>query len=600
MISITNKVQCCGCNACGDACSHDAIRFETDIEGFWYPEVDKEKCIDCGLCEKVCPIINIKGFNNNNFNVPDCYAAIHKNLEIRFDSTSGGLFSACAEKVYKEGGYVGGVVYNEDFSASHFISNDRQDLIRLRSSKYLQSNAAGFYRKIKNLLNNQQKVLICGTPCQIFALQSFLGKVYENLLLIDFICMGVASPKVHRKYIEALEEEYNSKVVYFKAKNKELGWRNLTKKAMFANGKSYYGIRGKDMYSRAYHSHGINRPSCYNCKFKCLPRIADISLGDYWGVEKIAPELDDNIGTSAVIINSEKGATFFDKIKNRLIFKQTTIESIKQGNIAVTKSVSAPKYSRTDFFSDLDRLTFHEIAEKYFSMSKETLKQIIKRYCSYVYKFLVTTQLRPRPVWQFFMLNFLTKKVKSNWRKGHLIYPAPYCVFQLERGSKMILNGNLRFGVKKFRKSKIESRLLIGKGGRMIINGDTRLGYGCDVEVFPNAELVFGGGGGNIGLTLICGEKIHIGSNTYYGRDVNIRDTNGGHTIALQGFKDTNPVIVGNNVWLCSNCALMPGVKIGDGAVISAHSVVVSPIPPRCLAAGTPAKVIDNNILWKH
>jgi acetyltransferase-like isoleucine patch superfamily enzyme len=203
-------------------------------------------------------------------------------------------------------------------------------------------------------------------------------------------------------------------------------------------------------------------------------------------------------------------------------------------------------------------------------------------------------------VLQFFALNFFTKKVKSNWRKGHFIYPSPYCIFQLEKGSKIILNGNLRFGVKKFRKSKIESRLFVGKGGRMIINGDTRLGYGCDIEVFSNAELVFGGGGGNIGLTLICGEKIHIGSNTFYGRDVSIRDTNGGHTIAQQGFKDTNPVIIGNNVWLCSNCALMPGVKIGDGAIIGSHTVVVSPIPPRCLVTGNPAKIIDNNILWKH
>jgi len=591
---------CTGCNACGDACPRQAIIFETDIEGFWYPEIDEARCNNCGLCKKTCPIVNIENLKKNDLEKPICYAAINKNLEIRFDSTSGGFFSALAEKMYRNGGYVGGAIYNEDFSATHFISNDKQDLIKLRSSKYLQSGAIGFYSKVKVLLENGQNVLVCGTPCQMAALRMFLDKNYENLLIVDFICAGVASPKAHRKYFDALEDKYNSKVIYFKAKNKEMGWRNLTKKSIFANGKSYYGIKGQDLYSRAYHSHKINRQSCYNCKFKGFPRIADISMGDYWGVEKAAPELDDNIGTSAVIINNQKGKMFFEAIQAKLKTKETSLESMLEGNQALLKSRELPIYDRKEFFEDMDNVNFFELAEKHFPLPKESKKTMLRRWLGYAKMFRDFTQLKMVPMWQFFKLNFFTKGIKSNWKKGYLIYPTPYSIFEIAKDSSITLNGNIRFGLKgRFKKSKLESRLAVDKGGRLIINGDMRFGYGCNIEVHENAELIFGGGGGNTALVLICGEKIHMGANTYYGRDVSIRDVNT-HIIAQQGYKPTNPVFIGDNVWLCSNCAVMPGVKIGDGVIIGAHSVVMSPIPPRCLVSGHPAKVIDDNISWKH
>ena len=150
MINIQKKVDCCGCNACGDVCAQGAISFKTDHEGFWYPEVDMQKCTDCHLCEKVCPIINVKDLKKNDFPQSLCYAAEHKNLEVVFDSTSGGLFSALADVMYKSGGYVGGAVFNEDFSVRQYISNDKKDLPRLRSSKYLQSHLDGFYKKVRD------------------------------------------------------------------------------------------------------------------------------------------------------------------------------------------------------------------------------------------------------------------------------------------------------------------------------------------------------------------------------------------------------------------------------------------------------------------
>ena len=196
MIDISDKAMCCGCNACGDVCAHDAITFKTDIEGFWYPEVDKSKCNNCGLCEKVCPIINIDKLKKNDFEVPKCYAAIHKNLEVRFDSTSGGLFSALAEKMYRDRGYVGGAIYDENFNVKQFISNDKKDLLALRSSKYTQSSCVGFFKQVKEILKSGEKVLVCGCPCQMAALRTFLRKPYENLIIADFVCRGINSPMI--------------------------------------------------------------------------------------------------------------------------------------------------------------------------------------------------------------------------------------------------------------------------------------------------------------------------------------------------------------------------------------------------------------------
>ncbi|MDR0427212.1 MAG: 4Fe-4S dicluster domain-containing protein [Dysgonamonadaceae bacterium] len=183
MIEIQRKEDCCGCNACGDVCSHGAIRFKTDIEGFWYPEVDAEKCTDCGLCEKVCPLISPNKNNVIRFEKPLVYAAYHKDNRIRIDSTSGGVFSALADKMFTMQGYVGGAVYNENHTVKHIVTNDRELLPQIRSSKYLQSYTETLYSGIKNLLHKSEKVLVCAAPCQIAALYNILGKDHLTLTM---------------------------------------------------------------------------------------------------------------------------------------------------------------------------------------------------------------------------------------------------------------------------------------------------------------------------------------------------------------------------------------------------------------------------------
>lgn len=596
MIKIYNKVDCCGCNACGDVCPKQAISFKTDIEGFWYPEVDMQKCIDCGLCEKTCPIINIDTLKKNDLPESICYAAEHKNLEVIFDSTSGGLFSALAEIMYRSKGYVGGAVFNDDFSVRHFISNEKEDLPKLRSSKYLQSNLEGFYNQVKTLVIAGEQVLVCGTPCQMAALRAFLRKDYDNLIIIDFICRGINSPKVWRKYLDSFKDRYGSPVVYAKAKSKEYGWRNLTQKVILADGRHMYETVKNNNFTKGYLStNAYCRPSCYGCKFKGFPRMADITLADFWGIEKVDKSMDKNLGTSLVMINSRKGESFFEKAKTRAKTIQVPFESILSSNKALTTSLPPSKINRQRFFEDLDKMTFVDLSAKYLSPSKMSWRGLLyHRVRSFFHIFKLPKQ--GISLWKTLQYNTIKQVMEG---KFMAIYKNS--TIQISKKSKLIINDCFSIGKKRIKGSKLESRLLIEDAATLEAQGKFTVYYGADIELFQGARLVVkGGGGANINFTCICADYIEIGQDVMIGRDVTIRDNNGHHYINLQGYKDTRPVIIGNKVWLCEGCTIMPGVKIGDGAIIGAHSLVTYNVPAHSIVSGNPAKVVEKDVLWKY
>lgn len=366
MIEIKDKKNCTSCFACYNICPKNAIIMKEDKEGFKYPKIDKSKCVNCGLCDKVCPIINRKSETNKNNKRPKIIAAWSKDNNIRLDSTSGGVFSEIAKKIYNEGGYVCGAIYNKEWLVEHYISNDIKDLERLRSSKYLQSDVNDIFRQIKKLLEENKKVLICGSPCQIVGLYNFLGKDYENLYTLDFICRGMNSPKIFKGYIQSLEDRYKSKVVNIKFKHKIHGWHNFSTKIDFENGKTYIGGRYEDSYMIGYLKYNaFMRPSCYDCQFKELPRRGDITLADFWGIEKINPKLDQNKGTSMILINSQKGEELFDNIKEGLDFEEIKSEKVFNENVCMKESVKETK-ERKEVFNNIDKLTYEQLSKKYF------------------------------------------------------------------------------------------------------------------------------------------------------------------------------------------------------------------------------------------
>ncbi len=606
MINIIRKEDCCGCNACGDICPKEAIFFETNSEGFWYPKVNKEKCIDCNLCEKVCPLLHKEEYKSQGgYDTPKTYSLVHKNIEVRFDSTSGGAFSALAEEVYKQGGFVGGAIYNEDWSVSQYLSSTKSDLPQLRSSKYLQSHLNGFYKAVKEALKTEKPVLVCGSPCQMAAMYRYLQKPYDNLIIVDFICRGIASPLFFKKWIDFLEKKHASKAVFYKAKSKELGWRKLSTRIEYANGETDI-IAGNDnpWLKMQYKVPEICRPSCFDCPFKGFPRTSDITIGDLWAEKgAIDQSLDGDLGTSIVFANNEKGEAFLQRSLKKVEYQSFPYETAAKGNYHLEHPVKHSSHNREVFFADLTE-SFDKCIDKYipeFHNKKIFLKSKIKNVLRFLWRLKKVCGWNIGTLCKNIWYNIFSKKIKCSILKGNFFIVDKNCTIQIHSRGRLILDSALHFGNKRVKGSSLDSRLLIEDGGVMHIHGgEYSIAYGADIEVFKNATLEIGGGiGANIGLTIICGNKITIGRNSGCGRNVTIRDNNGGHAISIRGYKDSLPVTIKDHVWLTESCTIMPGSVIETGAIIGARSVVSGHIPGSCIVSGDPAKVVEKNVYWK-
>lgn len=597
MINITDKVQCCGCNACGDVCAHKAITFKTDIEGFWYPEVDTEKCTNCGLCEKVCPIINKS--SEKRYDEARVFAAYNKDEAIRIDSTSGGIHSALAEVMYERGACVCGAVYNSDYTVSHITSPKREMLPKIRSSKYLQSSMEGQFREIRSLLRESKEVFYCGTPCQVHALYNFLQKSYPNLTTCDFICRGVNSPKVFLSYMDMLEKKYKSKATEIKFKNKKWGWHNFSMRVNFANGKEYCKDRYHDLFFVGYLQSGnFSRPSCYACQFKGFPQKSDITLADFWGIEKIDPSMDQDKGTSLVMVNSDKGMKLFDSIKKSIEWKEFTMDDARAGNPALESSLKAVNNDREYFFQALNKHPFDKVAKKFFPIPKSSMKLKIASIL-YLLKFFLVTIKRLGVSWKTWKntiyYNFLSSKVQSKMKLG--IKLTKYVCIQLDKNAKLTINDSLNIGVPQVKGSKLETRILLEEGARLTVNGPFTIFAGAYIRVVKGGHLILNGGFINENVQITCGETIEIGKGCAIGRDVVIRSYDG-HTILKDGFKISDSIEIGNHVWIGQGASILKGTKIGEGAVVAAGAVVTKDVKRDTIVGGIPAKIIEENIKW--
>jgi len=307
MIRIEDKHKCCGCEACAQRCPKQCITMTIDEEGFLYPHVDESICIDCGLCERVCPVINRKE-QRSPLNV---YAAINPDEEIRLKSSSGGIFTALAEIIIADGGVVFGASFDDNWEVQHSYVSSVNDLYKFRGSKYVQSKMGTAYQEVEAFLKSGVKVLFSGTSCQVAGLNNYLRKEYDNLLTVDVVCHGVSSPMLWKEYLSSLK--WLSPIKGVNMKDKSDGWMGYKITIEGKNGtKSERASINKFMI--AFSQNLSLRPSCYKCPAKQGKCGSDITLADYWGVEKLIPEMYDNRGTSFVCINTHKGQSIFDEL----------------------------------------------------------------------------------------------------------------------------------------------------------------------------------------------------------------------------------------------------------------------------------------------
>lgn len=330
MIEVKDKKNCCGCSACASVCPRHCITMVEDSEGFLYPQVDEESCVNCGLCEKVCNELN----PYDTREPLQVLAAINQNEEVRQKSSSGGIFHLLAEKTIREGGVVFGARFDENWQVVIDYAEDMKGVEAFMGSKYVQARMENAYVDALHFLNEGRKVLFSGTPCQVAGLHKFLRKSYDNLLSVDLICHGVPSPKVWRMYLEEVVKQGQS-ISCVEFRNKEKGWK---KYSFFLS----YNRVGKTVsmlspftenhYMKAFLSDIILRPSCYECKARGCSSQSDITIADFWGIETLLPEMDDDKGTSLVLVNTNAGKIAVDFTK--VTMSSSTYECVKRFNPA--------------------------------------------------------------------------------------------------------------------------------------------------------------------------------------------------------------------------------------------------------------------------
>lgn len=353
---------CTACTACMNACPKAAIHMEADSEGFFYPSVNYAQCCKCNVCEKTCPILRERHINQ--YDEPCVYAAWNLNPEIRISSTSGGVFSALADAFLKQGGYVVGAIYGEHFEILHTIIHAKERVPELRQSKYAQSALNDIFQQIRELLKKGERVLFCGTPCQSAGLQAFLAKPYVNLYCCDFICRGVISSKVYKKYLKDIEKAFHEKITKVHFKNKDFGWNRFSTKLTFRNGTYYQQDRYHDCYLKGYLNYNLYlRPSCYQCRFKKLPRESDMSLGDFWGIGKYRSELDVDKGTSVILVNSKKGSEMLSWMQDGLYVEKRSLDEVLEGNACLLHAATVGKF-RSYFFRKMDHVRFDRLIKR--------------------------------------------------------------------------------------------------------------------------------------------------------------------------------------------------------------------------------------------
>lgn len=386
-MQIENKTNCTGCGACYNVCPVGAITMQGDKYGFYKPKIDETKCIHCGLCEKICPLDKYKSNNNE----PEVFALINKDDNTRLKCASGGAFAAFAKYILEQNGVVYGVVWDENIVAIHSRAENVEQLEKMYSSKYVQSNTCDTFKQAKKDLEDGKQVLFSGTPCQIAGFKSYLRKTYDNLITVDLICHGTPSPQILEKYKqEFLKENNEEKIVNINFRSKKRGWGSFYTLIINTDNKEYCIDGSKSSYLKAFGNLSLNK-SCTDCQFNKIPRIADITIGDFWGVNEYDSSLNDEKGTSIILINNEKGKKILKQVELNCKLQKIPLEVAIKKNPNIYSSSKAHK-NREEFLD-------------YVCIKNKTLKSGVQKYIKTPI-YIVIYRLLPQ-----FMKDFIKYKI---------------------------------------------------------------------------------------------------------------------------------------------------------------------------------------------
>lgn len=485
----------------------------------------------------------------------------NRTLPIVFASSAGGVFSALASPVLRAGGMVGGAVWTDDLRVRMELVEDRDGLARLRGAKYLKAEETDFLPKVREAVASGREVLVCALPCQVAELRRELGSP-ANLTLVDLVCGGIPPEAEFRAWVRELETAQGSKVSEMRFETKEFNaWRHLAK-VTFANRRSRFVVPENAAFLRKRLLGCTDRPECAACPYRHTgDSAADITLGTVLGKFVLSAwRRREHLGVSKVVLRTDRGVAAYGKAS-------VALDEVKVGELPVR--FRKPKGSR--------------------------LKRRFFTRCSVLFRFIRKMHFNP------FRIRMMIK-ANGFWRiaNGHPQIKSKdrFCRPQIKGKLRLLGDVVMGFHCEPVRRT-CETILYVGESGELKARGEFLLSQGSLMLVSGKMEI-----GDECGFNddayILCEERVVLGRDVRAGRCVTIRDTNGGHWMNSPGFRVTKPVVIGDHVWLCEGCTIMPGVTIGSGAVVGARAVVFNNVPPNSLVLGNPAKVVCSGVEWKE
>lgn len=359
MITIQDKKQCAGCTACAASCPRKAISMVQDEEGFLYPVVAFDVCIDCGICNEVCAF----GKTPDAPVVQETYAVQHNDGSVLENSTSGGFFTAISDYVLDVGGTVYGVVFDADLTVRHRKATNKQERDKMRGSKYVQSDLNDTFLSVKKDLTDKKTVLFTGTPCQVAGLKEYLHGNCDGLICCDLICHGVASPLIFREHLKFLAQTMHKRISDYQFRPKKWGWHIHREIVWDDNGNPHHSTPYTDLWRGIYYSRIVTRPSCSQCPYSNLNRCGDITIGDCRGIDKVIPHYGSEQGVSLVMVNTPIGKEVFQRICWDFRYDKLNVRDVLQPPL-LSASKANPSYDK--FFADYRKNGYRGAISNYF------------------------------------------------------------------------------------------------------------------------------------------------------------------------------------------------------------------------------------------